>query len=624
MATYNILIGNEVARTGPSLTQVYQATHDNGQYKSYMHRSFISFSYGGKNIEDFNLIATTDGDRLEREAYASFEDLTSTYDTIQGQFYWNTYFHTNSITFNLATDAITQRELDDFKMWFRAGQIKELILAEHPNRAIMARVANPPQLKLLPFETPAKVKFQELDNAVYYNTSTTLYRGEIILEMVMDEPFWYAKQNILGIQNTSKGYYADEWKDANGVKVQVKDSKDALKIIYEDHIPLGSTIQANVFLGGDIYASVEYQNYSKIVKKISKEIYDENINNAMLTELQKSAYIQEGDIYYVGARICADDNSPGGRIAGMHDDFSQTDQPIDGVTLEPSSEAYLYYAGNAPSPVKITFSLSPRFDENNYYIVSPYNKYSVTSGLSENPYNTISFTATKTHNFQFSLPTLYSSYNQVIRIFDDDNIMAKGNAWLIVRETIRDTVRHPIIRKWANKILDRYNGAGDRNGTIPSNDSKREQIRNDLKGGMQAIFLNSGSYVDIQDTLPAIFTFNGKTGQAVGHFVLRDPDAIDISLGYGDIINDNINISIVEKIKSQTEKNDEFSTIEIEENVGDMVKSSYLILDERNILNEYAQVVEWKEFTPEYSYLVKHDVPSGLQSVHFEFKNMYL
>ena len=150
--TLNGSLAPQVPVNTKRYTQVYQATHEGAEYRPFMNRSFISFSYGGKNIEDFSLIAVTPGDRMERDAYASFEDLTSTYDTIQGQFYWGTYFHTNSLSLTLATDAITQIELDNFKRWFRAGSIRELILAEHPNRAIMARIANPPQLHLLPFE----------------------------------------------------------------------------------------------------------------------------------------------------------------------------------------------------------------------------------------------------------------------------------------------------------------------------------------------------------------------------------------------------------------------------------------------------------------------------------------
>jgi hypothetical protein len=47
--------------------------------------------------------------------------------------------------------------LDEFLHWFAAGKIRELILAEHPNRAIMARVSEPPRLSVLPFEKPIRI-----------------------------------------------------------------------------------------------------------------------------------------------------------------------------------------------------------------------------------------------------------------------------------------------------------------------------------------------------------------------------------------------------------------------------------------------------------------------------------
>jgi len=48
-----------------------------------MYRSFISFTYGGKKIEDFDLIVTQN-DRLDRDGYASFDDNTTTYDNLHG------------------------------------------------------------------------------------------------------------------------------------------------------------------------------------------------------------------------------------------------------------------------------------------------------------------------------------------------------------------------------------------------------------------------------------------------------------------------------------------------------------------------------------------------------------
>ena len=175
--------------------QVYQATHKgDGSRLPYMNRSFISFTYGGKPIEDFDLIATITNNRIDRNATAEFNDLTSTYDILEGQQYWGTHYATNKLSFTLATDGIEQKTLDDFLYWFHAGEAKELILAEHPNRAILARVATPPQISLLPFEQVTNV----LIAGVPYPTKTTLYKGEITLEFVMDSPHWYAKENILG------------------------------------------------------------------------------------------------------------------------------------------------------------------------------------------------------------------------------------------------------------------------------------------------------------------------------------------------------------------------------------------------------------------------------------------
>jgi hypothetical protein len=117
-------------------TQVYQATHVGEQRLSYMNRSFISFTYGGRHIEDFNLIATITGDRMERAGSAAFNDVVSTYDNLNGQFYWTTHYQANRIDFTLSTDGMEQSTLDDFLYWFRGGVTRDLILAEHPNRGI--------------------------------------------------------------------------------------------------------------------------------------------------------------------------------------------------------------------------------------------------------------------------------------------------------------------------------------------------------------------------------------------------------------------------------------------------------------------------------------------------------
>lgn len=603
-------------------TQVYQATHENGGRASYMKRSFISFSYGGKYIEDFNLIAYTDGDRMQREAYASFEDLTSTYDVLPGQFYWGTYYHSNSLSITLTTDGIDQRQLDDFKYWFKAGIARELILSEHPNRAIMARIAQPPQLHLLPFETQVAIPFTTDFGEESYTTSTTMYKGEIDLEFVMDEPFWYAKQNILGIQKELQGYFEESWIDANGRTTYVRNNPDALKIIYEDHIPLGSTVNVNVFLGGDMYASVEYRLWSLIVDEIEQEEYDdaiERLNNGMLDAEFGYAYQQEQqrdldgnttNVYYKGAMIATvvpnssgeDEYVGGARISGTTLSGSTVKNGID---MPFGTTSNLYYAGNAPSPVILRFSLTPGFE--NYYIVSPLSKY--VNG--DKHYNTITLTATMEHKFSFTLPALWLNYNQVIKIFDTESLVREGNAWSVVRETIRNSIRHPVVRAWANKIIDFYATQGG-NGIISTNNVDIETIRTSLKAAMQLLLINTNEVVI--SPFPAFFTFNGKTGEALGQFTYRDVSALALTQA--------LNTSLIEQIQATASVTDYTTTSE--ENVGDMVRSKYLILEERNVLDGNYQVQSWNESHPDYAYKIEHDVTRGLNSLHFEFQNLYL
>lgn len=612
MADYNVLVGEETEHPVPSSTQVYKVTHNGNKRLPFLRRSFISFTYGedasGRPvpIEDFNLISTFDGDRLSRQAYASFNDLTSNYDVIHGQFFWGSYYTNNSLTFKLATDEMSQEDLDRFKYWFKAGTVRELVLAEHPNRAVMARVATPPEIELLPFEKRVTVHLKDKE----FQTSTTVYRGEITLELTMDDPFWYAKQNILGIQDANGNYESEDWIDANGVKASILESEDAIKIIYEDHIPIGSQINVGVFLGGNLYATLNYEPYSRVVTEISEEDYqraqdeitgDERLRRAYLIASEPVINEETGEqeidpetnqpitktVYYMGAYIADEETwqQYGALVAGAQTGSSGSG--TQGIPLPPgdNNPAYLYYAGTAPSPVKMRFTLKPEFD-NDCYIITPQSKLSNP----DRPYNTITLEATNKHEFKFTLPALWQSYNYVLQIFDNRDIIRTGNAWLIVRETIRDTIRHPAVRQWANYVIDQKENK--EKGIIMEEDDVGEIISS-LKDGMKEMLIeNNNAY-------PAHFTFDGRTGEAIGEFTYKT-------------INGNKEISETTSV----------------ENVGDMVKSSYLILDERNILDSQFRVQPWSENTPQYTYKITHDlsrhVEDGLEDVHFEFKNMYL
>ena len=168
-----------------------------GKIRSILSRQFISFSYGGKNIEEFNLVAIFSGDRLSKNIYSSFEDTITTQEELDGQFYWRTRFNSNEISFNLATDGMTQNELDEFKLWFKPGVERELILSENHNRAIMARVGTTPIISMLPFEEEKEV----LIGNRKIKTTTTLFKGDISLNFIMDDPYWYSLNSYFSDSN---------------------------------------------------------------------------------------------------------------------------------------------------------------------------------------------------------------------------------------------------------------------------------------------------------------------------------------------------------------------------------------------------------------------------------------
>ena len=69
--------------------QVKEATKDGqGNPLPVLGRQFISFSYGGKKIEDFDLLAVFSSDRLSKEVYANFNDVTTDQNEMDGMGIW--------------------------------------------------------------------------------------------------------------------------------------------------------------------------------------------------------------------------------------------------------------------------------------------------------------------------------------------------------------------------------------------------------------------------------------------------------------------------------------------------------------------------------------------------------
>lgn len=612
--------------------QVYQATHrGDGTRLPFMNRSFISFTYGGKPIEDFDLIATIVNNRINKDAYASFDDITTTYDNLDGQFYWNTHYRTNSLTFVLSTDGIDQKTLEEFRYWFHAGEAKELILSEHPNRAIMARVAQPPELSLLPFEQATTV----IISGNEYPTKTTLYKGDITLVLITEEPHWYAIQNLLGVEDEVNHRYIDQWLDTTLNPPQLIDifaSADALKILQEDGVPLGSMISNNMLLGNGAFANVENNDDSKIWSvpeaeivwdegnpsgvgariygTITEETYIQNSRFVVATDNLQPLTIEDGTRLSFDKRMIASTTdgdflvSENGNDLKMEDDTNlningelayKTDYHdywpgqyngiiagaiVDisgkGITsLAAEQSGHFFYSGTAPSPTIIEFDITPTFNSDGYF--NAINNISIGNGT--NNYNTITIESINKQELKITTPNLITSYNKALDILYAG--VQSGTHPLLIYQEIVNNVRHKAVRSWVAALLQVGEGVSLTKGQIATK--------------MVEFFQNDENIYENMH-----FLFNSKTGEAIGHFHYR------ISTSPG---------------------NETSRYVEITENVGDMLKSNNVFIMDRNYADEDGHIVKWastSDATKSYSHRIYHDLPVPLQHLQIYYRNMYL
>lgn len=445
-------------------TQVYTATHDGaGKRLPYMNRAFISFSYGGKNIEDYNLIAITENNSMQRKLYAEFDDEVSKNDVINGQFYWGSKFNANNLEFTLFTDGITEKQLNDFKYWFKPGVYRELILAENPNRVLDARISEPPEYHMLPFEE--KVAFKVAGTDV--QTSTTSYKGRIDIKFVADEPFWRAKIQVLD-HYENNNWTGGMWKDANGDLKDVFSSEDALKMIYEDGIPIGYMLQ-NVNSENDSTVSSDNAIFLGADKIIGYDTVQDADGSYLGT-----ATVGHGVVAYrvINANSAAVSSLPAGRQSAKH----------------------FYYPGTAPSYPIIRFTLSPTFYLDTLYMQYPYNY--ISERLIPDGYNTITLESINKAELRFSAPSYWIAYNRALFLLRTGTSQNRSVEEL--RQRIREEVHHHIVRDWAIRCLDNVTNLNNVSSVAPT---------------LQSLLAATSS-----SFFPATFEVNCKTGQVKGTF----------------------------------------------------------------------------------------------------------
>ena len=501
--------GNGTAPQVPDIidkkTQVFLATHEGDDIRlPFMNRSFISFTYGGEYIEDFGLIVITDNNRISRKLYSDFSDNTTNYEALDGQFYWGSYFTKNSLELTLATDGIREDQLAKFKYHFSPGPPKELILAEAPNRAIMARISDPPEMHLLPFETRITRTFGGVEKTL----STTLYKGSITLKFVMDDPLWYSLRNVL------PAFYYDfknHW-------VHSLSDNDMLKIISEDNVPTQDML--NVSLDTFITGNERHVSAGPLATPTSKS----------------------------PKAIAGGRNSQGQLIVGSR-------LAITAINLDPSvagsSTAYLYYAGTSKAPTILHFELVPAFGSQNglNYITFPKNEIANTvMNLTDVPYNTISVGS---QVFKYTAPKLFTSYNTAMQILTD---LPNNTSLVDIKRLLNERIKDAYVHNWAQLVIN-YLMNDDANGV-----NHETKIISNINVFRPKVVENMRYLFESENITKCQFDFNSKTGVATGTFKIRvipDP-SVDIpdltSIAFSNI-TENVGDMVYDKYLFLSDRN---------------------------------------------------------------------
>ena len=152
-------------------------------------KSFISFTFDNKRIEEFGMAVVSDGDRLSTSIHPDFNNTTSTISGRIGSIYWGTSITGLSFNFKLATDSITSRQLLNFKSHFMPGKMGKFSLSESEYCYAYAIIGSASTFEFVPFETTTTIK-----GATY---SDTVYKGEANLNFYIPDVYFYSDERYI-------------------------------------------------------------------------------------------------------------------------------------------------------------------------------------------------------------------------------------------------------------------------------------------------------------------------------------------------------------------------------------------------------------------------------------------
>lgn len=245
-------------------------------------KSFISFNFDGKSIEDFGMTVVSNGDRLSTSIHPAFNNTISTVAGRTGSIYWGTDITGLSFTFNLATDGMSSRQLMNFKNHFKPGKIAKFSLAESEYCYAYAIINSSSTFEFIPFDTTVKI------NGIEY--LDTLYKGEATLNFYVPDVYFYSDDKYI---------FADDcidkpWMIASGLPFRTSISQE--NCFLANGILLNKKgLLTNAYDGGG--ASSTISNYDQLINSG----YSNSKNNIIINCLYSKIEAPDKRVYAYNA-----------------------------------------------------------------------------------------------------------------------------------------------------------------------------------------------------------------------------------------------------------------------------------------------------------------------------------
>lgn len=204
--------------------QTDSLTHtSSGALRAPWEKEFIDFCFDGKYISEFGMVAVFDGDRHSFAAQPDFDNETTTVNGAAGQLYWGSNIKSKKITFKVATDGMTEQQVNAFKNHFQPGRYGKFIEDKLAHRYGYCRVTQVINFSVLPFRKSI--------NFLGFPLQVNEYKGDATIVFEFDDPYMYSTMN-----------YVEE-----NDKPTETDYINVAKAVYNNGVPLYSSWIGNFY-----------------------------------------------------------------------------------------------------------------------------------------------------------------------------------------------------------------------------------------------------------------------------------------------------------------------------------------------------------------------------------------